>query len=81
MANRSGISSEHDSGSMLAWAVPRAGEKPAVRRAVMATAENRGAVAADIVRHVRGTGGSDAFEAFPQAVGEYRCKRRLPVVT
>ena len=48
-AYRSGISSEHDSGSLLAWAVPRAGEKPAGGRAVMATAESRGAVAAEIL--------------------------------
>jgi hypothetical protein len=47
-AYRSGISSEHDSGSLLAWALRRAGEKPAGGRAVMAITESRGAVAAEI---------------------------------
>ena len=48
-AYRSGISSAHDSGAGLAWVMPRAGEKPAGGRAVMATTESRGAVEADIV--------------------------------
>ena len=48
-AYQRGISSAHDSGSWLAWVMPRAGEKPAGGRAVMATTENRGAVEADIV--------------------------------
>ena len=48
-AYRSGNSSAHDSGAWLAWAVPRAGEKPAGGRAVMATTESRETVEADIV--------------------------------
>ena len=65
-AYRRGNSSEHDSGSLLAWAVPRAGEKPAGGRAVMATAENRGAFAAEILPPCqRWTRGSYACRSFP----------------
>jgi len=64
-AYRSGISSEHDSGSLLAWAVPRAGEKPAGGRAVMATAESRGAVAAEILPPCQRDTGQLCLRSFP----------------
>ncbi|MEO7860708.1 MAG: hypothetical protein ABIU05_09725, partial [Nitrospirales bacterium] len=64
-AYRSGISSEHDSGSLLAWAVPRAGEKPAGGRAVMATTEKRGAIEADVVPPGQRDTGQLCLRSFP----------------
>ena len=64
-AYRSGISSEHDSSSLLAWAVPRAGEKPAGGRAVMATTESRGAVEAEILPPCHRDTGQLCLRSFP----------------
>ena len=41
-ASRRGISSAHDSGSWLAWVVPRAGEQPAGGRAVHGYSRKQG---------------------------------------